>query len=168
MHHILDVENQPENGITRYTSNLLRHFRVYTIYMADIRAIKYLESVPNLKTSHRLVSASSQFRLVSTVSQRPSSFGGRAPSMYGRCFMWRVSPIPSNGAKRHHHTLFWIITLSNYHHEYHSTLLEPQSRFGDRPLKFQVVCPQNGTAVLKGLKRYAQSTRTHVSLHLPE
>ena len=27
-------------------------------------------------------------------------------------------------------------------------LLEPQSRFGDILLKFQVVCPQNGTAVL--------------------
>ena len=32
------------------------------------------------------------------------------------------------------------------------TLLEPQSHFGYKPLKFQVVCPQNGTAVLKGLK----------------
>ena len=32
-------------------------------------------------------------------------------------------------------------------------LLEPQSRFGDKPLKFQVVCPENGTAILKGLKR---------------
>ena len=31
------------------------------------------------------------------------------------------------------------------------TLLEPQSRFGDKRLKFQVFCPQNGTAVLKGL-----------------
>ena len=31
------------------------------------------------------------------------------------------------------------------------TLLEPQSRFGDKPLNFQVVCPQNGTAVLNGL-----------------
>ena len=31
------------------------------------------------------------------------------------------------------------------------TLLEPQSRFGDKPLKCQVVCPQNETAVLKGL-----------------
>ena len=31
------------------------------------------------------------------------------------------------------------------------TFLEPQSRFGDKPLKLQVVCPQNGTAVLKGL-----------------
>ena len=31
------------------------------------------------------------------------------------------------------------------------TLLGPQSRFGDKPLKFQVVCPQNETAVLKGL-----------------
>ena len=31
------------------------------------------------------------------------------------------------------------------------TLVEPQSHFGDKPVKFQVVCPQNGTAVLKGL-----------------
>ena len=31
------------------------------------------------------------------------------------------------------------------------TPLEPQSRCGDKPLKFQVVCPQNGTAVLEGL-----------------
>ena len=31
------------------------------------------------------------------------------------------------------------------------TLLEAQSRFGDKPFKLQVVCPQNGTAVLKGL-----------------
>ena len=30
------------------------------------------------------------------------------------------------------------------------TLLEPQSAFGDKLLKFQAVCPQNGTAVLKG------------------
>ena len=35
--------------------------------------------------------------------------------------------------------------------EHGLTLLEPQSRFGDQPLKLQVVCPQNGTAVLKGL-----------------
>ena len=26
--------------------------------------------------------------------------------------------------------------------------LEPQSRFGDKPLKFQVVCPHNGTALI--------------------
>ena len=31
-----------------------------------------------------------------------------------------------------------------------STLLEPQPRFVDKPVKFQVVCPQHGTAVLKG------------------
>ena len=31
------------------------------------------------------------------------------------------------------------------------TLLELQSRFGDKPVKFGVICPQNGTAVLKGL-----------------
>ena len=30
--------------------------------------------------------------------------------------------------------------------------LEPQSRFGDEPFKSQVVCPQNGTAVLKAGK----------------
>ena len=29
---------------------------------------------------------------------------------------------------------------------------EPQSRFGDKPFKSQVVCPQNGTAVLKAGK----------------
>ena len=33
------------------------------------------------------------------------------------------------------------------------TLLEPQSRVGDKPLNFQVVCPHNGTAVLKGLTK---------------
>ena len=32
------------------------------------------------------------------------------------------------------------------------TLLELQSHFGDNRFKFQVVCPQIGTAVLKGLK----------------
>ena len=31
------------------------------------------------------------------------------------------------------------------------TLLEPQSRCGDKPLTLQVVCAQNGTAVLNGL-----------------
>ena len=31
------------------------------------------------------------------------------------------------------------------------TLLGPQSRLGDKAVKFQVVCPQNGTRVLKGL-----------------
>ena len=35
--------------------------------------------------------------------------------------------------------------------DFQLTLLEPQSRCGDKPLKFQVICPQNGTAVLKGL-----------------
>ena len=32
------------------------------------------------------------------------------------------------------------------------THLEPQFRFWGQTSKFQVVCPQNGTAVLKGLK----------------
>ena len=46
--------------------------------------------------------------------------------------------------------------------------LEPQSRFGDKPLKFQVVRPQNGTAVLKGLKLLYQvctAASTDSSLH---
>ena len=34
------------------------------------------------------------------------------------------------------------------------TIEEPQPRFGDRPVKFQVFCPPNGTAVLKGLRAY--------------
>ena len=33
----------------------------------------------------------------------------------------------------------------------HACILEPQSRFGDKPVKSQIVCPQNGTALLKGL-----------------
>ena len=43
---------------------------------------------------------------------------------------------------------------------YGLTLLEPQSRFGDKPLKFRVVCPKSGTAVLKGLRdRRTESIR---------
>ena len=43
--------------------------------------------------------------------------------------------------------------------EFGLTLLEPRSRFGDNPLKFQVVCPQNGTAVLKGLTCFIKGRR---------
>ena len=32
------------------------------------------------------------------------------------------------------------------------TLKEPRSRFGGKPLNYQVVCTQGGTAVLKGLR----------------
>ena len=35
--------------------------------------------------------------------------------------------------------------------KYERGSVELQSHFGDNPLKFQVVCPQIGTAVLKGL-----------------
>ena len=34
------------------------------------------------------------------------------------------------------------------------TLLEPQSRFRDKPFKIQVVYPQNGAAVLNGCKMF--------------
>ena len=47
------------------------------------------------------------------------------------------------------------------------TLLGPQSRFGDSPVKFQVVCPLNGTAVLNPCRTDGLITlpsRTHVSL----
>ena len=39
--------------------------------------------------------------------------------------------------------------------ELYLNLLEAQSCFGDKPVKFQVVCPQNGASVLKGLNRYS-------------
>ena len=39
------------------------------------------------------------------------------------------------------------------------TLLGLQSDFGDRSVKFQVVCPQNGTAVLKGLRGWREGGR---------
>ena len=44
------------------------------------------------------------------------------------------------------------------------TPLEPQSRFGDKPVKFQIVCPQNGTAVLKGLTQPNNNLATSVAL----
>ena len=54
----------------------------------------------------------------------------------------------------------------------HLTLLELQSRFGDKPLEFQAVSSQNGTAVLKGLrdthgptKRHTSYGRTHLQSH---
>ena len=40
------------------------------------------------------------------------------------------------------------------------TVLEPRSRCGDKPLKFQVIRPQNGTAVLKGLILFCINTNT--------
>ena len=43
---------------------------------------------------------------------------------------------------------------------------EPQSRFGGKPLKFQVVCPQNGTAVLKGLPRRSEALLPSCQIHL--
>ena len=43
-------------------------------------------------------------------------------------------------------------TASTVHNTFEQlTLLEPQSRCGDKRVKFQALCPQNGTAVLKGL-----------------
>ena len=36
-------------------------------------------------------------------------------------------------------------------------LLVLRSRFGDKPVKFQVVCPRNGTAVLKGLRPFKEN-----------
>ena len=42
------------------------------------------------------------------------------------------------------------------------TLLEPQSRFGDKPVQFRVVCLQNGTAALKGLGSVHTKNRTYI------
>ena len=50
------------------------------------------------------------------------------------------------------------------------TPLEPQSGCGDEPVKFQIVCPQNGAAVLKGLSLFFFlfffSYRSHFSASL--
>ena len=40
------------------------------------------------------------------------------------------------------------------------TLLEPQSRLWDKLVNFRVVCPQNGTAVLNGLREVKQARHT--------
>ena len=42
--------------------------------------------------------------------------------------------------------------------------LVPQSRLGDKPVWFEVVCPQNGTAVLKGLTPFGQRSRLEENL----
>ena len=42
------------------------------------------------------------------------------------------------------------------------TLLEPQSRLGDKALKLYVSCPRNGAAVLKGLTFPEADTFAHV------
>ena len=44
--------------------------------------------------------------------------------------------------------------------------LEPQSRFGDKLLEIRVVCPQNGTAVLKGLRQLSTKPASHWSRYL--
>ena len=48
------------------------------------------------------------------------------------------------------------------------TLLEPQSRCGDKPVKFQVLHPQNGTAVLKALRvQHAAVTSSAIAQRTP-
>ena len=44
------------------------------------------------------------------------------------------------------------------------TLLEPRSRSGDKPVKFQAVCPHYETAVLKGLRLVDQGNDGRYSL----
>ena len=45
----------------------------------------------------------------------------------------------------------WLLSATAGTEHPYLTVLEPRSRFEDNPLYFQVVCPQNGTAVLKAL-----------------
>ena len=53
------------------------------------------------------------------------------------------------------------------HHHEDLTLEKLQSRFGDKPLKLQVVRPQNGTAVLKGLiARSIRENESTVNIYL--
>ena len=46
------------------------------------------------------------------------------------------------------------------------TLLELPSHIGYKPLKFQVVCPQDGTAVLKGYSTIYFRTARNKSNHV--
>ena len=46
----------------------------------------------------------------------------------------------------------WYIVFDRCNGPRSLTLLEPQSRFGDKSLGVRLVCPQIGTAVLKGLR----------------
>ena len=58
---------------------------------------------------------------------------------------------------------FFLLLLPYY-------LLRPQFRFGDKLLEVRVVCPQNGTAVLKGLILIVVVTQMqggHVATSLP-
>ena len=50
-----------------------------------------------------------------------------------------------------------MLTTSTAYIRHHLTLLGPQSRFGHNLLEIWLVCPQNGAAVLKGLKASSAS-----------
>ena len=46
------------------------------------------------------------------------------------------------------------------------TLVGLQSRFGKKPLKFQLVCPHNGTAALKGSNTPRRARNTGIGYHI--
>ena len=46
----------------------------------------------------------------------------------------------------------YVLTRGQSPSKLHRGLLEPRPRFEGKALKFEVVCPLNGTAVLKGLR----------------
>ena len=48
-----------------------------------------------------------------------------------------------------------------------TALLGLQSHFGDRPFEFQVFCPQNGTAVVKGTLAVLKNIRNKARKDLP-
>ena len=105
------------------------------------------DSSPKMFTwSYLTVESWSLSRLQAT-SRSPSLFSVFWFSGWGKWELALSPPLDSCMAIQRyylHHTI---------HYEYHAlTLLEPQSRFGDKPLKFQSVCPQNETAAPKGLK----------------
>ena len=50
---------------------------------------------------------------------------------------------------RHGHWLLCWMSIGIISRKNGVTLLEQRSRFGDNPVKFQVFCPHNGTAVLR-------------------
>ena len=89
--------------------------------------------------------------------------GGRCFLLQGREGLCRFARFPPNtrvvvvaayflSFSCHTHTVYhgvWKVLHSSLNIPL-LTIVEPQSSFGDKTHKFQAVCPQNGTAVLKG------------------
>ena len=66
-------------------------------------------------------------------------------------FFITLSPLTAAGSRSTADVILYADALPGFHLTL-LVLLVVQSRFGDKPVKCQVVCPLNGTAVLTGLR----------------